>query len=463
MAKTNTSSFSKVYFIGIGGIGMSALARYFKVKGFQVGGYDLTPSPLTEQLLQEGIEIHYEDRGDSALYGHSPSDTLVIITPAVPNTHTELRAFRDGGFTVIKRAEALAHAVKGERLLAVAGTHGKTTTSTILAHLLYDSVGCNAFLGGISGNYHSNLLLANGTDLVVAEADEYDRSFLRLHPYIAIVTATSPDHLDIYGTADEYRQSFREFLGQVQPEGVLIYRKESFEKEELPEGLTAFSYASGEAADVYADNIRFEEGQLYFDWHFPEKGLHYLALRLGSPIRINVENATAAIAVSSLVGVKEVALRAALASFSGIKRRFEFVLNKPERVLIDDYAHHPEELEAAISSIRSLYPQEPVLGIFQPHLYSRTRDFFKDFARALSSLDAVILLPIYPAREEPIEGVTSEMILKELSSQPSFLVEREKLVDFIREYPGKLPRVVVTFGAGNIDRIIVPLSEALTP
>lgn len=459
-----------VYFLGIGGIGMSALARYFKARGVEkVVGYDLTPSPLTAQLEQEGILIHYEDLGEKAVEGLDPSCTLVIYTPAIPTDLGEFVAFQKGGFKMEKRAQALGEAVAQQKLLAVAGTHGKTTTSSLLAHLLHEAVGTNAFLGGISANLNSNLLIDPLSNRVVAEADEYDRSFLKLYPHVAIVTATSPDHLDIYGSETEYKKGFAQFIGHIEEGGTLVYRKGAFPQETLPASIKSYSYLAQwdsttdlEVADIYSDNLRIEGQSILFDWHFPQKEIHFLNLRLNTAFPINVENATGAIAVASLEGAIEKQIRKGLETFRGVKRRFEFLLNKPQQILIDDYAHHPEELRASILSIRSLFPNEPILGIFQPHLYSRTKDFFKDFATVLSLLDEVILLPIYPAREKPIEGVSSELILQNLSCKHKFLVEKESLLEFIENYPLSLPRVVITLGAGNIDRLVAPLANLLS-
>lgn len=448
---------------------MSALARYFKARGVEkVLGYDLTPSSLTETLQKEGIAVHYNDLGSEVLNGLTPSDTLVIYTPAVPQTHGELQAFLKAGFRVEKRAQALGEAVAQQELYAVAGTHGKTTTSTLLAHLLHSSVGSNAFLGGISANFSSNLLIDKNSSRVVAEADEYDRSFLRLYPHCAIVTATSPDHLDIYGTEESYKQGFRDFVGQIERGGTLFYRKGTFEEEQLPTAVHSFSYLSNwrkdmpqEKADIYSDNVRLEKEELYFDWHFPKQKIHFKDLRLHTPFPINAENATAAIAAALLAGASEEQIRSGLATFKGVKRRFEFVLRSEKQILIDDYAHHPEELRASISSITRLFPNEPILGIFQPHLYSRTKDFYHEFAQALSALDQVILLPIYPAREEPIPGVSSELILDELPQKDKWLVKREDFLQFMSSYPLSIPRVVVTVGAGNIDRLVEPLAALL--
>lgn len=463
MKNMNSSKkWQVVYFIGIGGIGMSALARYFKAAGACVKGYDLTRSPLTDELESEGMAVHYTDLGYDALTGCDKANTLVIYTPAVPESMGELSAFKKEGFTVVKRAAALAYAVEGLRLLAVAGTHGKTTTSTMLAHIMHHTeASCQAFLGGISVNSNSNLYLSDKSDFVVAEADEYDRSFLTLNPYAAIITATSPDHLDIYGTAAAYKEAFHQFASRIEKGGILVYHKDALQADELPQQISCFSYAMEQTADVFADNVKLTSCGASFDWHFPAKGWVLKDLNLPQPIRVNVLNATAAIAVAMLCGATEQEVRSSIASFQGVKRRFEYLVNSAERVYIDDYAHHPEELEAAIQSIRALYPNDAILGIFQPHLYSRTQDFYEAFARSLSVLDEVILLPIYPAREEPIPGVTSQLILDAVTLPNKQLMERDAVVPYLAQRLPNVPRIVVTLGAGNIDRIVIPLCKVL--
>ncbi len=456
-------NYSSVYFLGIGGIGMSALARYFKAQGYPVAGYDLTPSPLTEALESEGIEIHYTDNPECLATRYTnPEEVLVIYTPAIPTSLGEFRYFQEHQFNLIKRSKALGEAVKNNSLLAIAGTHGKTTTSSILAHLMHGShIGGNAFLGGIVANYSSNLLLDKNSPFVVVEADEYDRSFHQLFPNMAIITSLDPDHLDIYKSEEGYLEGFKQFVSQIKPNGTLIYKKGIYSSlPALAEGVQSYSYSCEEVADFYSDNIKIKEGRLFFDWHFPKEDISIKEIELGVPIKINVENATAAMAVAFLNGVSPDELRQLLQSFKGIKRRFERVLNTEKYILIDDYAHHPEELRASIASVRLLYPDEAILGIFQPHLYSRTKDFYKEFATALSELDEVILLPIYPAREEAIEGITSELILNEIESPSKSIIEREELVHTLSQR-STLPRVLVTLGAGSIDRIVSPLSELL--
>lgn len=456
--------YTHVYFIGIGGIGMSALARYFQLKGSRVYGYDLTPSPLTETLEREGIPVHYADCPEYvASLGLDMKTTLVVYTPAVPLQLGELQYFIQGGYHVVKRSEALGKAVQKDRLLAVAGTHGKTTTSSLLAHLLYRSeIGTNAFLGGISANYSSNLLLHPTSPYVVVEADEYDRSFHHLYPHMAIVTSMDPDHLDIYGTPEGYREGFSQFMQQIEDGGVLVCKKEIRSLvPQLQESVSVYTYAVEEEADSYSDHIRFGQGRLYFDWHFPKYQVHLHNIELGVPIVINVENATAALTLAYLVGVTESEMRDALSSFRGIHRRFERLIDTADCVFIDDYAHHPEELRASISSVRRLYPQDKITGIFQPHLYSRTQDFYKEFAKVLSLLDEVILLPIYPAREKPIPGVTSELILESITQSQKSLVDRDQVVEKLRSRE-HLNRVILTLGAGNIDRIVPTLRDMLT-
>lgn len=453
--------YERIYFVGIGGIGMSALARIFHKQGRLVCGYDLTPSRITDALQAEGIAVHFDDLGDKLEEkGFTPEDTAVVYTPAVPDSLGELNYFRSNGFSVIKRSEALSLALEGYKQAAVAGTHGKTTTSTMLAHILHNSrLGCFAVLGGISVNSGTNFIIDEGAEWAVTEADEYDRSFLKLSPHVAIVTAVSPDHLDIYETAEGYHRGFLDFLQRIDRNGTLIYKKGVFADDELPQCKT-YSYSVGEPSDIYSDDIRIEDEELCFDWHFPALGLNMERVILATPIEINVQNATAAMGAAVLAGVKPDEIRASLLSFKGVKRRFEVVLNDENHVLIDDYAHHPDEIAAAASSIKKLYPNDRVMAIFQPHLYSRTKDFYKGFAQALSAFDEVVLLPIYPAREEPIEGVTSQLVYDALDIPNKYLVERDRLVGFIGQH-ASLPRVIMTVGAGNIDRLVAPLAKKL--
>ncbi len=450
---------SLVYFIGIGGIGMSAIARYYKHAGAQVAGYDRTPSPLTKALEEEGITIHFED--DVAripeAFKHHKENVLVIYTPAVPADHSELNYFRDNGYQVIKRSAALGHIAASKTTLAVAGTHGKTTTTTLLTHLLTQAGGgCTAFLGGISKNYNSNLVLSYAPALV-AEADEYDRSFLQLFPQIAIITSADPDHLDIYGTADVMKQAFVDFASQVKTDGVLIVKQGV----DLPFALTAeqklYRYSFDQPADFYASNIsRLDNGLMQFDLNMPNGVLTHCVL--GIPGWVNVENAIAAAAAAWAYGADMEKVRQALASFSGVQRRFDVQVNKPGCTYIDDYAHHPAELKAAITSIRETYPGRKITGIFQPHLYTRTRDFVDGFAKSLSLLDRLILLDIYPARELPIEGVNSQIILDKVSLADKHLCSKEDLMPLLEKEPLD---VLVTFGAGDIDRFVPQIKAML--
>ena len=448
---------NRYYFLGIGGIGMSAIARYFHSKGHAVAGYDKVRSQLCIELEQEGIEIHYEDLGENIDDRFSnPNTTLVIYTPAIPTEHRELNFFQRNGFRVLKRSEILGEITKQARGLCVAGTHGKTTTSTMIAHLLKQShIDCNAFLGGISLNYSSNLLLSTQSDLVAIEADEYDRSFHRLSPYMAVITSTDADHLDIYNTHESYIEAFEFFTSLIVEGGCLIHKKGIFLNPKVKESVKTFTYAVGEVADFYAENIRIGEGKLLFD--FRSKQYNISDLELGVPIFVNVENAVAAIAVAILNGVTEEEIRSALASYRGIRRRFEQHLKEP-KVFIDDYAHHPEELQASVKSLKLLYSDKKVLGVFQPHLYSRTKDFYKEFADALSGLDEVVLVEIYPAREEPIEGVTSKMIFDEIKNQNKSLTTKQKLIDLLKT---KDFDVLVTLGAGDIDTYIPQIKQWL--
>lgn len=435
---------------------MSALARYFRHQGFEVGGYDLTPSPLTAKLEEEDIWVHYEDDVMAIPPHFLEPDTLVVYTPAIPQGHRELTHFREGGYRLIKRSEALGEVTRLAKGLCVAGTHGKTTTSTLLAHLLFSTSGCNAFLGGISNNYKTNLLLSEATDYVVVEADEFDRSFHRLTPHMAIITSADPDHLDIYGTAEAYRESFEHFTSLIEADGALVMRKGIPVTPRLGLGVRLYTYALGEEADFYASDVRIEAGRLFFRWHYPaigERTAGSLEVELGVPLLINVENAVAALAVAYLTGVEPTALAEALAAFRGVYRRFDRVVDTERCVLIDDYAHHPVELEASIRSVRTLYTERRLLGIFQPHLYSRTQDFYQAFAMSLDLLDEIILLDIYPARELPIEGVTSELIAREMKNKSVTVLPKDKLLSILADRKGELD-VVLMVGAGDIDRLV---------
>ncbi len=454
---------NRYYFIGIGGIGMSAIARYFAARGAAVAGYDLTPSPLTLALESEGIPIHYTDDVAMIPEGFDNASTIVVYTPAIPQEHSELRHLRAQGNRVIKRAEILGEITRLSQGLCVAGTHGKTTTSTLLAHLLYSShLGCSAFLGGVSGNYKTNLLLSEHSPLVVIEADEFDRSFHHLSPRMAIITSADPDHLDIYGTPEAYRESFEHFTSLIAPGGALLLHEYAHITPRLNEGVRLYRYSTERPADFWASDIRVDKGRLYFRWHYPELGEHpsgAIDVELGVPLRINVDNAVAAMAVAYLEGATLDELKVALATFRGVHRRFDRVLDTPRHTLIDDYAHHPVELEAAIRSVRTLYPERRIMGIFQPHLYSRTSDFYEAFAHSLSQLDEVILLDIYPARERPMPGVSSQMIA-ELMTCPVIVLPKDQLLGHL-EGRQDLPEVVLMVGAGDIDRLVAPVGALL--
>lgn len=451
---------TSVYFVGAGGIGMSALARYFRAKGKQVAGYDKTPSDLTAALIEEGIRIHYTD--DIALI---PEDckqidsTLVIYTPAIPETHTELNYFKTNGFTLMKRARVLGEITRTERGLCVAGTHGKTTTSSMLAHLLKQShVDCNAFLGGILKNYNSNLMLSDKSDLAVIEADEFDRSFHWLNPYMAVITAVDPDHLDIYGTPAAYRESFEHFTSLIRPDGCLVMKKGLQLQPRLPEGTKLYTYSATEEADFFARNIRIGNGDIVFDFVTPDGSIP--DVKLGVPVKVNIENGVAAMALAWLNGVTPEEIRRGMETFAGPVRRFDFHLKKDDIVLLDDYAHHPAELKASIQSVKELYPDKKVTGIFQPHLYTRTRDFAADFAASLSLLDELILLDIYPAREEPIPGVTSQIIFDRVTIPNKRMIRKEELLDLVQKEAASF-EVVLMVGAGNIDRLVEPVKQIL--
>ncbi|MBR6550803.1 MAG: UDP-N-acetylmuramate--L-alanine ligase [Paludibacteraceae bacterium] len=452
----------RFYFLGIGGIGMSALARYFAAKGYDVSGYDRTASPLTKELEAEGIAVQYDDSLD-AVKGLDKEATIVVRTPAVSEDAPVYVWLRENGFTIKKRAEVLGMVTRSARALCVAGTHGKTTTSTMLAHILHSShVGANAFLGGIANNYHSNLLLDAESNLVVVEADEFDRSFHHLRPYMSVITSMDADHLDIYGTEEAYRASFAQYAGLVE-EALVVKGSLKFNVESLR--ARVYTYAVGDKADFYADNVVMKDGAICFDFHHLRGMVQ--GVRLGVPAWVNIENSVAAMAVAHLMGATDDELREGVESFAGVYRRFNVHVNTPQVAYVDDYAHHPEELRASIESVRRLYPDRHVIGVFQPHLFSRTHDLADGFAQVLGRLDEVVLLPIYPARELPIEGVTSEWLLGKITMEKGkqkALVERELLAGYLRgrvdEQVGKAC-VVVTMGAGDIDRLVNDIKETL--
>ena len=445
--------FDSLYFVGAGGIGMAALERYYLAQGKRIAGYDRTPSDLTHALQQEGVHIDFDENPELIPdYCRDPERTLVVYTPAIPDTHQGLAYFREHGFEVLKRAALLGMVTRNSKGLCFAGTHGKTTTSSMAAHILHDSgIGCNAFLGGVLRNYDSNFLLSSTSPYSVIEADEFDRSFHHLRPYIAVVTSTDPDHLDIYGTPEAYLESFAHFTELVQPGGSLIVHTGLALKPRVGNDVTTYTYGR-EEGDFHAVNIRKRDGEITFDLVTPWETIADVSL--GVPVDINIENAIAAMAACRLIDVPAEAMRKAIASFMGPKRRFEFWLKEPGdkgKVMIDDYAHHPDELRASIASVRDLYPGRRLTVIFQPHLYTRTRDFASGFAQALSLADEVILLPIYPAREQPIPGVTSEMILNQVSSTKKCIYSKENL---IRSIELSNFDVLLTAGAGDIANLL---------
>ena len=445
--------FDALYFVGAGGIGMAALERYFLAQGKRVAGYDRTPSDLTRELEQEGVHIDYDENPDLIPdYCRDPQRTLVVYTPAVPDTHQGLTYFRSGGFEVVKRAALLGVITAHSKGLCFAGTHGKTTTSSMAAHILHSSgIGCNAFLGGVLRNYDSNFLLSTTSPYSVIEADEFDRSFHHLRPYVAVVTSTDPDHLDIYGTAENYLEGFARFTELIQPGGSLIVHTGLALKPRVPQGVKTYTYSRDEG-DFHAVNIRRGDGSITFDMVTPWETVKDISL--GVPVEINIENALAAMAACRLVEAPLDAMREAVSTFLGPKRRFEFWLKEPGergRVMIDDYAHHPDELRASLTSVRALYPNRRLTVIFQPHLYTRTRDFAPQFASALSLADEVILLPIYPAREEPIPGVNSEMILNQVTSTKKCIYSKENLIKSIHLSNFD---VLLTAGAGDIANLL---------
>jgi UDP-N-acetylmuramate--alanine ligase len=451
---------NSVYFIGIGGIGMSAIARYFHSKGVGVSGYDKTPTPLTRELEATGIPIHYEENVAMA-----PKDAeLVVYTPAIPAEHKELQYFRANGYRVVKRSDVLQIITESSFNICIAGTHGKTTITTLVAHLLRDTgYGCNAFLGGISVNYGTNFW-SSERNVCVVEADEYDRSFLKLNPDIAIITSMDPDHLDIYGTAESVEQGFIDFSRKVKPGGLLVSKLGLKREKDLKADRHLTYSLQGVNADVYAKEIRLVNGSYVFDVVTTNGVLENVTLNMGG--LHNVENTVAAIAAVSSLPIDKEKIKAGIASFRGVKRRFEYLVRKSQTVFIDDYAHHPEELRALVSSARSLFPEMTCTVIFQPHLYTRTRDHATGFAEVLDMADEVILLPIYPARELPIAGVNSEMILEKMKKADRRIVAKEKLVDWVKnEYAGRAVsgkgQLLVTAGAGDIDTLLEPVQQVL--
>lgn len=454
----DANNIESVYFIGAGGIGMSALVRYFLSKGKKVAGYDRTPSELTEKLIEEGANIHYDDNVELIPSDFcNPQTTLVVYTPAIPDTHSELSYFRKNGYSIQKRAQVLGMLTQTEKGLCVAGTHGKTTTSTMTAHLLHQStIGCNAFLGGISKNYNTNLLLSADSEYVVIEADEFDRSFHWLSPFASVITATDADHLDIYGTEEAYLESFSHYTSLIRPGGALIVRKGITLTPRLQDGVTLYNYSKDEG-DFHAENIRIGNGEIFFDYISPLGNIDNI--QLGVPIAINIENGIAAMALAQLSGVSNEEIKKAMATFRGVDRRFDFKIKNEKVVFLSDYAHHPEEIKQSILSMRALYTDKKLTAVFQPHLYTRTRDFYQEFADSLSLLDEVILTEIYPAREEPIPGISSELIYNHLRpDMEKCICKKENLIETLSK---KDIEVLITLGAGDIDNYVPQICELL--
>ena len=450
-----------VYFIGAGGIGMSALVRYFLSLGKVVAGYDRTPSELTERLNDEGAAIHYED--NVSLIPEACRDartTLVVYTPAIPQEHSEWTWFREQGFEIQKRAQVLGTITRSRRALCVAGTHGKTTTSTMAAHLIQQShVGTAAFLGGISKNYGTNLLTTDKSDLVVIEADEFDRSFHWLEPYMTVVTATDPDHLDIYGTPEAYWESFEKYISLIRKGGTLILHEGLQIHPVIPEGVKVYTY-SRDHGDFHAENIRIADGEIFIDFVSP-RGI-VRDIQLGVPISINIDNGVAAMALAQLNGVTDEELRQGMASFRGVDRRFDFKIKNDHHVFLSDYAHHPAEIRQSAKSIRELYPKRHITALFQPHLYTRTRDFYRDFAESLSLMDEVILVDIYPAREKPIPGVTTKLIYDLLApGVEKMMISKEQILPVIEAKKDAFD-VLISLGAGDIEDFVPRITEILT-
>lgn len=447
-----------VYFVGAGGIGMSAIARYFIRKGVVVAGYDKTPSELTKQLEREGALLHYEETVDEIPHAcRDPKQCLVIYTPAIPAEHKELQYFRANGFTVEKRAQVLGTLTRTHKGLCVAGTHGKTSTSTMCAHILHQShIDCNAFLGGISKNYSSNYIISAESDYVVIEADEFDRSFHWLRPWMSVITATDPDHLDIYGTKEAYLESFRHYTTLIQPGGALIIHRGLEMHADVQPGVKVYEYSRTEG-DFHAENIRIDNGTITFDFVSPIENVK--DVELGQPVPINIDNGIAAMAMAQLAGCTAEELKYGMKTYRGVDRRFDFKINDSRHVLLSDYAHHPKEIYQSAKSIRELYKGRHITAIFQPHLYTRTRDFYRDFADALSQLDEVILTEIYPAREQPIEGVTSQLIYDNL--RPGIeksIIRKDDVLDLVKQRDFD---VLVILGAGDLDNYMPQITKII--
>lgn len=447
-----------VYFVGAGGIGMSAIARYFIHRGVVVAGYDKTPSALTKQLEKEGLIIHYDENVDEIPHAcRDKASCLVVYTPAIPANHKELAWFRDNGFEVQKRAQVLGILTRTHKGLCVAGTHGKTTTSTMCAHIMHQShVDCNAFLGGISKNYGTNYILSDTSDYVVIEADEFDRSFHWLRPWMTVITATDPDHLDIYGTKEAYLESFRHYTELIQPGGALIIHTNLEMKPNVPEGVKTYTY-SRDDGDFHAENIKIENGEITFDFVSPVENIH--GVKLGQPVPINIENGVAAMALAQLNGCTAKEIVYGMGTYHGVERRFDFKIRNDRHVLLSDYGHHPKEILQCAKSLRELYPGRKITAIFQPHLYTRTRDFYKDFASALSHFDEVILTEIYPAREQPIPGVTSQLIYDNLKPEvEKSMIQKADVIDMVKSRDFD---VLVTLGAGDLDNMVPQIEKLI--
>lgn len=447
-----------VYFVGAGGIGMSALARYFMSRGLVVAGYDKTPSALTHQLEKEGMVIHYDENTDEIPHAcRDKASCLVIYTPAIPATHKELCYFRENGFEIQKRAQVLGTLTRTHKGLCVAGTHGKTTTSTMCAHIMHQShVDCNAFLGGISKNYGTNYILSDHSDYVVIEADEFDRSFHWLRPWMSVITSTDPDHLDIYGTKEAYLESFRQYTELIQPGGALIIHTNLEMKAHVQEGVKTYTY-SRDAGDFHAENIIIENGEITFDFISPVECIK--KVKLGQPVPVNIENGVAAMAMAQLNGCTAEELKYGMETYHGVDRRFDFKIKNNRHVFLSDYAHHPKEILQSARSLKELYKNRKITAIFQPHLYSRTRDFYKDFADALSNFDEVILTEIYPARELPIEGVTSKLIYDNLKpGVEKSMIKKDDVLNLVKNRDFD---VLITLGAGDLDNFVPQITQII--
>jgi UDP-N-acetylmuramate--alanine ligase len=453
----NIKDIKAVYFIGAGGIGMSAIARYFIKRGLVVAGYDKTPSDLTRQLEREGMLIHYEEDVDQIPYAcRQPETCLVVYTPAIPVDHQELVFFREHGFDIQKRAQVLGTLTREHKGLCVAGTHGKTTTSTMCAHIMHQShLDCNAFLGGISKNYGTNYILSN-SEFVVIEADEFDRSFHWLRPWMTVITSSDPDHLDIYGTKEAYLESFRHYTSLIQPGGALIIHRGLEMQEALQEDVRRYDYSLTEGY-FHAENIHIEDGEITFDFISPIESVRNV--ELGQPVPINIENAVAAMAMAQLNGCSADELRLGMKTYGGVERRFDFKIKNSQQVLLSDYAHHPKEIYQSARSIRQLYQNRRITAIFQPHLYTRTRDFYKEFAEALSQLDEVVLTEIYPAREQPIEGVTSQLIYDNLApGVKKDLINKADVLSYVKSRDFD---VLIILGAGDLDNMVPQIAHLM--